>query len=66
MQENMIRIFDTAIKNNAIPDNLPESYLIHRRKEGERCPGGEIKKSKLVEGRHTSARRYRNNSFYGK
>ena len=47
MYENMLRIFDTAIKNNAIPDNFPENYLIHKRREGERCPGGEIKKIEI-------------------
>ena len=47
MHDNMISIFNTAIKNNAVPGNFPGHYLIHRRKEGERCPGGKIKKIKI-------------------
>lgn len=52
MHKNMLRIFKTAIRNNANPDEFPRSYLLHNREDGGSCSGGRIKKI-TVNGRST-------------
>ncbi len=50
----MHQVVDTAIGNEVDPGEMPDSYLLPRRKEGEKCPncGGEVKKI-TVNGRGT-------------
>ena len=45
----MKEVLQVAIEYQAIPQNLPASFIIPRRKEGEPCPscGGTVKKEKL-------------------
>jgi len=42
-------VLHKAIEHNADPGNMPLSFIIPRRKEGEKCPacGGEVKKDKV-------------------
>lgn len=45
----MKEVLQVAIESQANPQNLPESFIIPRRKEGSTCPscGGEVQKDKL-------------------
>lgn len=47
--QSMKEVLHKAIEYNADPENFPYSFIIPRRKEGEKCPscGGAIKKEKL-------------------
>ncbi|MFP4622032.1 MAG: Fpg/Nei family DNA glycosylase [Bacteroidales bacterium] len=47
--QSMKEVLHKAIELNADPENMPSSFLLPRRKEGEKCPacGGDIRKNKV-------------------
>lgn len=47
--QSMKEVLHKAIEHNADPENMPPSFIIPRRKEGEKCPAcdGEVKKEKV-------------------
>ena len=46
LHEETLRVLKTAIEREAYPQELPDSFLLSHRREGERCPreNGEIQK----------------------
>jgi formamidopyrimidine-DNA glycosylase len=50
LHEETLRVLKTAIEQEAYPQELPDSFLLSHRREGERCPrgNGEIQKVKAA------------------
>ena len=49
LYQAMKRVLQTAIRNQADPQQFPDSYLIPHRRKGEKCPqcSGEVKQEKI-------------------
>lgn len=49
LHKTIHRILQTAINNDALPSDLPRTYLLPHRSEGEDCPGckGKVRKIKI-------------------
>ena len=49
LYQSMKEVLHKAIEHNADPENMPASFIIPRRKEGDKCPacGSEVKKDKI-------------------
>ena len=47
--QSMKEVLHKAIEHNADPENMPTSFIIPRRKEGDKCPacGGSVKKDQV-------------------